>query len=373
MSHIFRPLLFMVAAIVCMGLAGAVPASGEPLLSPFASAPSPLVNLRQPPGRCPAPPPPLRDLDVGGVHTQGYTMVDEARLKQQREMLLPLRRYRQAIAGLADRALVAPPASRKAAQACYEAWLLAWARGGAMLGNVSWPQGAYERRWMLTGLALGYLAAYAGEREAPPPPPEVADWFRRLASSISKENPDNAVAKNNHWYSAGVAAAATGVVLQDRALYGWGMEQYRLGVGSIVAGGFLPLELKRAGFALHYHMVSAAALVYLAAFAAANGEDPFAGDGRKLVDLVQLVAGGLVDPAPFAAKTGVGQVEYRGFETGLGWLEVYFALTGDGTVAPLLRTVRPVKSWLIGFDASTAFGQPLGNGPEARLAAFPLH
>ena len=75
----------------------------------------------------------------------------------------------------------------------------------------------------------------------------IEGWLRRLATRVEADyshGGDLPSRRNNHRYWAGWAAMAAAIALDDRRLYGWALESAELGIDSITADGFLPLELR---------------------------------------------------------------------------------------------------------------------------------
>ena len=353
------------ALALAMPFVATGPAWAGPLASPYqGAAPAQRIGV---PTRvfCPTPSPIGPDLDLQSAFDPGnYSKMVPARITARKTASAPVESFLGRVTDLADRALAASPQAKAAAQKCLAQWLLAWAEGDALLGNVSEPEGRYEREWMITGLGLAFLAAHADEA-SPKPEAAVQAWFRRAAAPLPSSYRDDAPTKNNHWYWGGLAAVVSGTLTSDHASYAWGMKQFRLGIAAIDADGFLPLELKRGEMALSYHAFSASALVMMAQFAKANGElRPT--DIANLQRLVHRVLTGLADPTPFEQRAGSSQhaLDPSGIRA-LSWLEVYYALTKDPLAEPWLRRFRPMKLTWLGGNLTSAFGPPIASGPAA--------
>lgn len=353
------------ALALALPFVATAPAWAGTLASPYqAAAPAPR-SVAQTRLFCPTPPAIGPDLDLQSAYdASNYSKMVPARIVARKAASAPVEGFLGRVTDLADKALVAAPPNKTAAQDCLAHWLSVWAQGNALLGNVSEPEGRYEREWMITGLGLAFLAAHAGEA-SPRPDATVQAWFKQAAAPLPSSYRDNAPNKNNHWYWGGMAAIVSGTLTNDRPSYDWGMKQFRLGIAAIDPDGFLPLELKRGEMALSYHAFSASALVMMAQFAEANGElRPT--DIASLQRLVRRVLAGLADPAPFEERAGAPQhtLDPAGIRA-LSWLEAYYALTNDPLAEPWLRRFRPMKLTWLGGNLTAAFGPPIASGPAA--------
>lgn len=359
----------LAAAALLALVAGEVSAAS--FKSPYQASPG-LRHAAKPGDGCPAPPPAIRDLRIESVFETGkWTERVPARIAAREAATKPLHAYLALLTNMSNRAMQMPVGQREAVRACALAWMSAWAQGRALLGDVSWPEGHYERKWTLVALSEIYLQLYAGTSQAPTPSDAIASWLRAMAAPLRQRYPDNASQKQNHFYWAGLAAVSTAVVLKDQALYDWGVSRANYGFDAIDAEGFLPLELQRRKLALWYHAFSASALTQVAAFEAASGTGPSPERKQALQRLARTVFAGLADPALFERKAGEPQTEFsRGAQNSLGWIELYYRLTGDPHAEPWIRALRPFNIIWLGGDISAAFGQPLGPGPKAKSPLF---
>jgi poly(beta-D-mannuronate) lyase len=277
------------------------------------------------------------------------------RVERRKEATRDIVRFTAEITRLADRATGRSDSEKGPLRACMMRWLGDWATGDALLGQVN-QDGAYERKWQLAAWTLAYLRLYCG-RSPETPPPLVSNWFRKLAAAVRAEYPAGAAKKNNHYYWAALAVAATGVVLGDTLSYDWGMTEYRSALAAVDENGFLPLELKRGAAALHYHVFSASALTMLAAIDAANGGAPLDQRRGALQHLVKTTLMGLDDPTPFVERAGAQQAMSRANMDGreLAWLEAYAFLNPDPTVQSWLERLRPLRTIWLGGNMTRSF------------------
>src|SRR5262249_18572681 len=151
--------------------------------------------------------------------------------------------------------------------------------------------------------------------------------------------------RNNHLYWAALAAAATGIAADDRALFDWAVARYRFALTQIDADGALPQELARASRARHYHLFALAPLVMVAELGASNGLDLYAEHDGALHRLVARVVGSPDDPAWFERRTGHPQERGEAL-TGwsLAWAEPYYARFHNARLVPYLARLRPARN-----------------------------
>src|SRR5258706_1095700 len=207
-------------------------------------------------------------------------------------------------------------------------------------------QGRFEAKWHAAAVGLSALKLGAPASVTP----AVRGYLVRLGQAARDGNhadgppsPTDGIQRNNHAYWAGLAAAACAIAGGgERPLFDWGVAQYRRGVADVTPEGFLPLELGRGERALGYHAMSLDALVMLAELGEANGLGLYADACCALHRLVERVAQGFFDPAPFAAGAGKPQLANAPFAKGyLSWSELYLARFGRTKPRPALRRLVP--------------------------------
>jgi poly(beta-D-mannuronate) lyase len=336
----------------------------------FASPYSTEMEMRRaaPPLKsCPQPPPPLRDLVIeSGFEAGNYKELVPERVARRQALTKGLHEYIGKVVDLSDQALLLKGPARAAADDCVLRWIEAWLANGALLGNVTWPEGEYEREWVSIALGLSLLKLQPGEK-AVQAPAWARDWYLAASAGLAERYPLSAEARNNHWYWAGLASVVAGTIAGDGPRYDWGVAQLRSGIADIDADGFLPEELKRGAMSLRYTGFAAGALVTMAAFEQANGRSLAAADRESLTRLARRVLSGLADPSEFTARAGAAQEKLDPSAARLlAWLEIYYALTGDAEAEPWLRHLRPMKLVWLGGDVTMAFGKRIAPGPIAR-------
>ncbi|MDR3514775.1 MAG: alginate lyase family protein [Azospirillaceae bacterium] len=257
---------------------------------------------------CPAPiDAVLRAEGVSFYTDRAHSKVNEDRQRQNKDKIAPMRHFAHIVTKLSDAFVGSQPTDPRPAL-CALQWLDGWATAGALLAEPN-QQGAYEREWTLSGIALAYLKLRGVEDPDAARKARVQTWLADLARAVHQvyEQPKRSDNFNNHAYWAGLAVAAAGVADNDQSLFTWGLSKYRLGIAQISPQGTLPLEMARRQRALHYHLFALTPLVMLAELGAANGVDLYGERNRALFRLVDRVLDGLDDRDWFADAAGEPQ------------------------------------------------------------------
>lgn len=272
---------------------------------------------------CPAPPPPVTDIDVPRFYADRTGSVVDPQLDAaHKRAVQPLTEYLRQVTADADRAWRRASANARAeAGRCALAWIGAWARGGAWLGKMRTQQAEYQRKWDLAGVALAYLKvrhlASAEDRAA------IEPWLMRFADAARAFFDDPGRKRNNHWYWLGLGLGAVGLATDSERHWQMARDIAADAARDIAADGTLPEELARKGRALHYHAFAAMPLVVLAELARSRGEDAYAAGGGALHRLVQVTLEGLADPGAFERR--VGERQDPKTSPGAGWMHLYAA------------------------------------------------
>jgi poly(beta-D-mannuronate) lyase len=299
----------------------------------------------------------VRDVIGFSYYTDDHHSHVDPALKQRNEAAMrPLHDFLSQVVNLADSwGARGQPAEAGAAMEL----LNGWAQSQALLGTVN-QQGAYERVWTLSGLALAYLRVRAaprvdhGERET------IETWFDRLGRAIIDEFPKRGPVSrlNNHACWAALAVAAAGIAARDRDLFRWSTSTARTALAQTREDGFLPLELQRGARAFHYHVFALAPLVMLAELAIVNRVNLYEDADGAIGRLANRVIDGWRNPAVFVAQAGIKQEMRPPRGADLAWAEPYFARFHDRRLAPLLAAARPLRDDRLGGDLTAAFGAP---------------
>ena len=255
---------------------------------------------------------------------------------------------------------------RPAALACALHWYSSWADAGALLGPATTYSGRAMRKWTLASLSGAWLHLEFSSSQPladyPQQTRKIETWLGQVADKVESEwsldAPRHKI--NNHYYWVGWSLMATGVVLDRRDLFDWGVSMYRIFASQDGPGGYLPNELKRDTRALGYHNFALTPLAMMAAFGKANGVDLADAGGGALKRLAGRVLQGLNDPAIFAAKTGYRQIT-KGFEprhlhSKLAWLEPYCWTVGCSlALTHRMATLSPLVNSRLGGNMTATF------------------
>jgi|GEM_PF-2504236 len=105
-------------------------------------------------------------------------------------------------------------------------------------------------------------------------------------------------------------ATVVGILNNDRKLYDWGIQQYQIAVRHIKANGTLPFDTKDK-WSAKFNLESAAALVQIAEFALANGDNLYDYHNGDIHRLVKTAVAGLTNPAIYQEITHAEQVSQQ--------------------------------------------------------------
>jgi poly(beta-D-mannuronate) lyase len=323
----------------------ALPANAAtPLKSPWDLHPVTLTGQFY---TCPAPQHLPADLTSSGYYTdEHHSIVDPEAQEQYKEVTAPYQETTQVIVDAADSYRTT---GSHGAAVCAISLIDSAARDRFLAGNMNGSQSYYVQKWLVGAIAIAYLKVRPSDLALPAQAAEIAQWLKHVAAqSMEFADPPNARhtpghALNNHRYWAGLEVAAIAIATDDRSLWKWGLDSAEVGIKQIQKDGTLPLEMERAGRALHYHLFAAAPLVMIAEFAAANGKDLYAQRDGALKRLVERSASGVTDPSYFRQKTGVEQ-EIPSFKSAISyaWLRSYMKRFPNPVVSAVLAKV---ESW----------------------------
>jgi poly(beta-D-mannuronate) lyase len=309
---------------------------------------------------CPQSLPPVRDVLVEGFYTdKDASVVNRQAMVRYREAIKPITDYEWQIATISDTVVRSSPPNPATARCALER-LDDWAGQGALLGRIN-SQGAQVRTLALSSIASSYLKVRDTEGLETIKGRRVEAWIRQLASEVTSyySARTGSDVLNNQAYWAGLASILAGVAVNDKGLFTWGIERYRLGISQIQADGTLPLELAHRSKARYYHTFALMPLVLIGEVAAQNGIDLYGEGGGAIHRLAGRVIDSLDDPVFFERAAGVQQ-DWVGELNGgsLAWTEPYFARFGNQRLVPWLLRLRPMRTPWFGGDATLLFGVP---------------
>ena len=298
------------------------------------------ITSSETPYSCPSAPHLARDLDVDNYYLDSHhSIVDEARKKAYEAGSEPFTNLSRLVVHAAD--TYRESGSQPAAE-CVISLLDTAAKDKVLTGHMMTGQASYVQGWSLSAWAIGYLKVRGSGAASAEETSEITGWLRKLAEENrdyyeSKTRNPHSDAHNNHLYWAGLAISAAGIACDDRKLFNWGMNAYKEGIRDITADGTLPMEMERAGRALHYHLYALAPLVMLAELGESNGQDLYAEKHGGLKRLVDRCVSGLDDPSYFVQHTGVPQDIPQHLEAWeIGWARPYLRRFPDAKLSALL-------------------------------------
>lgn len=249
---------------------------------------------------------------------------------------------------------------------CFVVWLRKWARDGALLGQSTTHTGKSVRKWVLASISAAYFRV---KHESPDlfhgqesDQKIIESWIKTIADLVIQEWPVDVATKkiNNHYYWAAWSLVASGLAVDDRKYFEYGLSIYHLFENQITEEGLLPNELVRRSRALNYHAYALSPLVMIAAFAHYNEVSVSTGKNSALTKLAETVFHGLSDPKSFESLTGAKQEISLNSATNYAWLEPYCAVATCSTA--MLFEVdkrRPLQSTRMGGDLTAMFSKGL--------------
>ncbi|MGV6802532.1 MAG: alginate lyase family protein [bacterium] len=245
---------------------------------------------------------------------------------------------------------------------CAANWLDAWARKNAMT-NMESKQAFQARESRLAALALAYSQIRHEPMIEEAQRNRIDGWLRQMAYDtiwFYEMDPHRVSYKNNHRYWGGLAAAATGYAIEDRALREWGYDSYLVGVAQIDESGYLPLELERASRAFEYHLYAAAPLMMIAEIAKTDNIDLYKEEEEAIHRLANVLVVAINDRSEFSKRAGAVQLEYASTNGKvpsykLGWLEIYLNNFKTRQLEKLADEYRPIKATGLGGDITLLF------------------
>ena len=245
--------------------------------------------------------------------------------------------------------------------ACVLDWLYELASADAFLGKVN-SQGAYARQWSLGSFSSAYLQIKNYHQKDARKNKVVREWLSKIAVAVQSEYGNISDSKrllNNHFYWAAWSVVNTGVALNKKDFYDWGINgaKYAFAV-QVREDGTLPLEMKRGKKALQYHIFSLAPLIMISETATRNGENLYdAGSGISHV-MVGTIFSALKDPTHFEDASGFEQEAVESISPGhYSWMEVYNSRYPNEKMTVWLKAHRPIFSRRTGGDMSFLYAR----------------
>jgi poly(beta-D-mannuronate) lyase len=299
---------------------------------------------------CPEPPPFEKTINAESYYTDAHhSIIDPVKKAAEEKATEAPTHLGQWSTEAADKYF---KKGSRAAAACVYSLLDAAAKAHAWSGEMPTGQGHYEQKWLLAGTAVAYLKVRNSGAGTPEQQKDIQRWFNSIADRVteyvdSKKSNRDSDAWNNHRYWSGLAVAAAGIATNDKSDLVWGVGSYKAGVDQIRPDGVLPLEMNRAGRALHYHLYALAPLVMIAELAQANGMDLYSYNNGAIHRLANLCVAGLANPEIFAKATGVPQDIVAGQVSGadIGWAVPYVKRFPNPQLSAWIAQAGNVSFW----------------------------
>lgn len=215
---------------------------------------------------------------------------------------------------------------------CFDQWLEAWARGGALLNPDASSTGMAGRKWALAAIAGSVLRVQALSDGRFRLSTSERDWLQRLAERVIAEYQPRRTAEfryfNNHDYWAGWAVSATGMALGRDDFIAWGDGSLRRALQQITPSthgdyAYLPLEVARGKLASTYTQYALVPLMLLVETAEANGRPLSPEEQHKLQQLATFAARAAMEPDTLDELGGQSQEDPAIYK--LVWLLPFLA------------------------------------------------
>ncbi len=311
---------------------------------------------------CPKTPQSIHHMQYTSVYTDrnhGVSIVDKKAKQKYRKEISALKKYEIQIHKWIEQTFKQRNKDNKPLT-CSLKWLSDWAKKDSMLRGKTNFQGEAVRKWTLASFSSFYLQIKNLNGSSPKQKKEIENWLEKIGNQVIsdyKKHPESKSRHNNHMYWAAWSVMITGVAINNKHFYKWGLNEYKKGILDIQADGTLPHETFRESKAFLYHIFATAPLIMMAETATRNGTNMYEYNNGALHQLVGLTLQELDNnQAYLRKKTGVKQ-NLTGAVTPatLAWLEVYNARFKKLAIEKRLKKYRPMVQRRIGGDMSRLF------------------
>jgi poly(beta-D-mannuronate) lyase len=313
--------------------------------------------------RCPKTPKAVRELKFQSIYTdksQGTSIVDKNAQKKYRQQVKHTKSYEQKIEQWVADALQGKQKSAKGIK-CTIQWLYDWARQDSFLrDNKPNFQGEAVRKWVLSTLASHYVQIKDISTINQTQKAVVDDWFSRMAKQVIRDYnryPESKSRNSNHMYWAAWGVVITGVALDDRDFYNWGLKHFKKAMHHMNEDGTLPLELFRERKAFNYHLFAGAPLTLMAETFTVNGDNMYRYNNNAMHRFVDFVMDDIENDQALVTKLTGRKQDLTGSLNGgqLAWLEVYNARFPNDRINNYLQDFRPAKQRRLGGNLTYLF------------------
>ncbi len=245
---------------------------------------------------------------------------------------------------------------------CMTDWLYEWAINDAFLLSKASGQGEAVRKWHLATIASHYIQIKDLGMMDNYKKSMIENWLNQLAHQVINDYPLNSSRlsrNNNHQYWAAWSVMITGVALNDRKFYNFGIQNYKKAMKQITINGALPHELRRKDKAFHYHLFATLPLVMMAETAHKNGLNLYKYKNNGLKKLVNFNLDNLENnQEPIRALTNEEQNLDRTVTSGqLSWLIPYHIKYNDERAQKWIKKLSPMRQKRIGGNLSLIYSE----------------
>ena len=257
----------------------------------------------------------------------------------------------------ANNALTSPDAKAILAADCVVDRIHDWATANA-LGALESDGAQMSVPSRVAAIAIAYAQvlpkATQGTRQ-----PVIEAWLRaRVAASMAffdTKAPPRA-SKNNLRAWAGLGAAQTGLILQDRAMIDWAVASVERVACTANADGSLPNEMWRGNLALHYQIHAVGPLVFTAALLKDENPGLFQACDGAIIRAAQFAVAAAKDPKivePLAGekqKFDADPAKLKAFE--FAWITAFLSQVEDPQIKAFAQNFDVLSNSKLGGKQS---------------------
>jgi poly(beta-D-mannuronate) lyase len=245
---------------------------------------------------------------------------------------------------------------------CALSWMHEWAERNAMLKLDVSAQGEAIRKWFLATISSHYIqikTQYIIDKNRKQ---TIEKWLDKLAKQVMIDYPaksDQISRNNNHKYWAAWSVMITGIALNNRSYYKYGIQNFKKAMKQVTEDGALPLELKRKSMAFHYHLFALLPLVMIAETAKENGYNLYKYNNNALLKLINFTLNDLDNNQRKTTElTAIDQNLDRAVNSGqLAWLVPYYNSKKDERALKWILKFSPMKQRRIGGNLSQIYSE----------------
>lgn len=327
-------------------------------------SPYPTHNLKvnQAELNCPSITPRPQDLNFTSIYKDGDTAKSVEKFGSRinyEKQIKDIKTFENIISKWVENLYLTP---NQIVSQCIKPWLTTWAEDNALLNIESTSQGQAVRKWHLAAISSHYLQIKDVGLFTNADKQKIEIWLESMANQVMADYPPNdsrLSRNNNHQYWAAWSVMITGVALNNRKFYKYGIQNFKKAMQQVGKNGSLPLELDRKSKAFHYHLFALSPLVMIAETAHENGYNLYKYRSGALLNLIKFTLNNLENnQRGISSLTGVEQNLGRTITAGqLAWLIPYNNAHNDVIAKKWIKKLSPMKQKRIGGNLTIIYSE----------------